>query len=257
MTHAHAHRGSGRRGIAKVAALGTLVAGALAVAAYVGLGGLGSTADAAGLAAEPGPSPVALEITLAASGLSPRALAAAGATAAQTAAALDAAKGAIASVQGGLPALEQSASAAARRVDRLEALARSGTATAQDLAELSSARAERVRAAQARDAALESVFAAAAAELPPEAAAVLRRVRGAHDLPVAHRAAERTEADAVRLRAALAQARIAGARGEAVPDDARRVIEPAEALPAATAARQRLLEGQAAVTQAWNTAVGR
>ncbi len=77
MTDSLANQGRGRRGVVRVAALGTLAVGAAAVATYVALGGLGSTAGAAALASEPGPSPVALEITLAASGLSPRALAAA------------------------------------------------------------------------------------------------------------------------------------------------------------------------------------
>ncbi len=189
-------------------------------------------------------------------GLDPKALAVANVPAGQIRALVGGAADSI--VQNSL-AMEQAELALSRgrtSVERLERSVRGGTASADDLRALATAR-DALAAAQGQVGEfVAGVFTAATAGLSPEARAALqgvKRNRG-RGVPMEFTLADRTDAQWVALRDALSARAIAQREGRQIPDAANALVSAATT-PASTAAADRLRTALPAIQAAWEQAV--
>lgn len=239
---------------------------AVAIQAVIGLVALAGTATVAVLLAHqpqsppppppaPLPSPAQVAVILYSAGLAPEPLAAAGVTAPQTTDALLRIRDQLPQLASQFDAAQDAYSAASIEHDRLERLVRSGAGSPQDAAALESARTQLQSAAAQRDAAIQAFV--QTADLGPEITARLAalRDRRGEELPTHYRAAERTDADWLALRHALAAADIHTRLGEDVPQPDRAVILANDSLSAVANAYASLQANGPAVNQAWSQAV--
>lgn len=157
-----------------------------------------------------------------------------------------------------LQAAREEAAAAKTRFELLLRRVRGASGTPADVAALSAARAE-LRAADARlRAALDACFAAGTAGLEPSQVLTLRRIRANQgwEIPVQHLVVDRTEAEWVALREALANERISQAFGEAADEESHRRVLQSSGSPAVAAASVGLSSNLTAMQEAWREAFG-
>lgn len=195
---------------------------------------------------------------LARTGLTPEHLAAAGLSAQQTAGLVAAAEDHLAEAIVGLRSDDSALASAQADHDRLLDLVQSGRGSADDAADLVTARSTLAAARAAVDAELAGLLAAATEGLgqAQTAALAVLRTNAGRPVPVKYRVVERTDAEWVELRDALAHSRISQRRGEEVCDEAGNCILSADSAPAVAAAGTNLDSNLAAVTAAWDTGVG-
>ena len=205
--------------------------------------------------AQSGPTGAELGTCLHRVGLGPEALAAAGASAGQTTALVEAARGYLIDHQGDLDLAD---AAAKRERDRLERLVRSGTGTGDDVTALAQARVLLANARAQRAAKLGALLDAATAGLSGQRRAALDSfsANAPWKQPIEFLAVDRDQQEWVALREALANERIAAKRQEAPDAGAQALLQQLRADPAVSAARANLDANLLAVTAAWELAVG-
>lgn len=217
-----------------------------------GLGGGGG-----GTEPEPPPPPVNTEFAgvLLRAGLGADALAAAGVTGDEIAALVAACEGAHSGAR--LASLDEAFMSAKRAHDTLRRTVQSGKGTAQDVRNLRAAEGTLAEATAARDGYLTNLRTAAKARLAPGKAALLERVctnQGWH-LPVRYLVKDRSEAEWVALRDALAAKEIAERDPEETfENSAQSVLARIDAEAEVAAAKIAHETRIAAVQTAWNTA---
>ncbi len=240
----------------------------LAVAIPLSLRITRAAASAAALdpeAAQQGPGsgggaiqPASLGVVLHRTGLTPEAQAAAGLGGAGTMSVGSAAQQANAALLTSLRELDQAVGQARHARDAAERKIQSGKASAGEVAAFPGLEQAFASASAARDTAVDGLFASAAAGLSPTQRATLAAIRAnAHwKLPTEFLVVERTEAEWVELRAALANERIA-ARNEVAPNpQCQALLGTARANPAVAAAKTALDANLASVKQSWDTVTG-
>lgn len=251
--------GSSRRG-----GIAAVVVAAAAVVAIGGFGVLSTTSYLSSKLAKPAKrvllSPTAAEYksALARAGLDPLALTAAGVSAQATATVVGAAKTELATRIDALREADSAYLTAKKQVDELERAVTGGASSQLDA--LATARAQLATAGTSRQAVLDGLYAVGKAALGESQAAALDSIRagraGRWGLPLQYLAATRSEPEAVALRNALANVRIAGQLGRE-PDSAEaQLVSTASAVGAVAAAKTALDSSLTAVTAAWNTAIG-
>ena len=198
-----------------------------------------------------------LAVALSRTGLSAESLAAAGATAVQTTALVDDARSYLTLHVQEVRDTEQALADAKFESDRLERKIQAGLGTQEDLAAYATAKAAAAAALAARDAELADFYTAAAEDLSATPKAVLSKLKGntVWDVLPQYRAADRTQAEWVALRDALANKRIAEAAGGTPDEGCTQLLATADADPAVSAAKANLDSKLAEVTTAWNAAV--
>lgn len=110
----------------------------------------------------------------------------------------------------------------------------------------------------AQDAQLTAAFEAAAAVLPNEAAARLRMIRGNQrwSVPAAYKVVERTDAQWVALRQALASRRINTERGHSVPGAVTSLLSSVESDGAVSTALTATMNNVGPVRAIWYSTFG-
>lgn len=146
---------------------------------------------------------------------------------------------------------------AQKSLDELERKIRAGTATLQEKQQHPASAATASTARAARDAVLDQLFTAAVTDLSSGEKAMLAQARAnsAWNLPVEYRVAEKSEAQYVTLRAALADVRIAAKLGEDPRPESLQAISAANAV-AATAAATTNLNNLTSIKEAWEFKIG-
>jgi hypothetical protein len=152
---------------------------------------------------------------------------------------------------------DAAAGAARADVRRLERRVRSGQGTAQDLASLESARATRLAAEAAREAALTAMFAAATTSLTQAERQLLSTMRAnsAWALPLEFLAISQNEAERVHLRECLANEKIAARNGEPPDAGAQAYLVHVRGELAVATAKANLDTNLPIVETAWEAAV--
>jgi hypothetical protein len=205
-----------------------------------------------------GPGRSEVMATMAQLGLDPEALAASGVTADQVPQLVADLRTAMAGAETGLIAADGACVKAQQSQSALEEDVRAGRGGAQALSSLKSARAAAAAAVSARDTLLESEFVAATASLGNAQTTALRAIRRNRlwQLPMEYAAVDRTEAQWVALKDALAGERIAAARGTSPSGAAHDLFTSASNDNAVSTARSRLQASGPAVKNAWIDALG-
>jgi len=243
---------AGVSGVLVVAAIGLLLAGFVITQRPMAM-------------ADPEPTPpTRIEVATALSrvGISPLTLAAAGVSE-ENVALIVADVGAYLNDHDGCPAIEDAAFGTARaNRDRLRALARAGTATTQDLEAVTSAEATLSSAEAALVARLEAIWDLAALRLTTEQATLIARLeavpagfRGA-SIPIELGAAERSDAQWMALREALAAERLATQDGVALEQSLASLLSAARAESAVATAALNITGMLAEIETEWDEALG-
>jgi hypothetical protein len=188
-------------------------------------------------------------------GLDPASLTAAGVTAQEIPSVLSDAREYLDEHMGTLRSAESSATAQAQIITRITRAVQAGTASQEDVTALAAAKSDYATASAQR----ESIFAAlrtAALEGVNEAkrtgVATLTAARDS-ELPIQYRMADRSTAESVALRDALANVRIANKLGTEPDSESAVIVNTANAHPAVAAATARM-SGVDAVAVAWKAA---
>ncbi|MCC6244765.1 MAG: hypothetical protein IT353_18105 [Gemmatimonadaceae bacterium] len=203
------------------------------------------------------PSPLALALAMSQSGFGANELAAAGASAGSVEGTVSAARTALIQGQIDFAQLGLDVAAARQSAERLEATVQAGNGSQETLASLSSARAALASAESRLATARGTVRTAIASVLPQSTAAKIDTISATGtDLPIKYRVTGRTEAQAVALREALANQRIAAARGEPGLDACRQLVASAGSDAAVANADVAMATNGAEITTAWKQAVG-
>jgi hypothetical protein len=191
-------------------------------------------------------------------GLDPDALAASGVTSDQVPPLFTDLGTAMASAETGLIAADAACMSSQQSQTSLENDVRAGKRGAETLASLQSAKTAAAAAISARDTLLESEFVAATASLNEGQIATLRAIRrNRHWLtPMEYAVVDRTEAQWVALKDALAGEQIAAARGVSPSGAAHDLMMSASSVDAVSTAKTRLQTNGAAVKNAWMDALG-
>ncbi len=205
------------------------------------------------------PAPTPLEITAALHrvNLDVHALTAAGLSANAVTALVDDAQAHLVAHSSSLPLADVAFNEARAECDRLERLIQSGLHTENDPAAFTAAGAAFTQAQTDRQEVLNDLIAAATADLTVETKALLATIRGNSDWepPVAYRVIERTQAQWVQLREALAQERIALANDEPLEPQTAAYLADIRANPAVANALANLQTNLAPNSNAWNNAL--
>lgn len=193
-------------------------------------------------------------------GLDPVALAAAGLTAPAVHAVVEAALEEASSQAATLAAADEAARGARQTVDRLARIVQSGTASQEQIAQLSSARSMLAAAHANQHAALDAVFAAGAAQMGEGQRRIATAIRTNRSwgLPIHQLAAspnEMTEAQWVMLRDAISCKSACTRLGEEVPSDVTAAVASAESVTDVASAKSSHQAGVATVAAAWEQAV--
>jgi hypothetical protein len=199
-----------------------------------------------------------LRVALLRCGLGAEALAAAGCTAQETSALVDAFSEAMASQPGVLNQKDEAFASARVTKEELERKVASGLATPEQVTALATAKSALASAETARAQVLDGLFEDATAHLSAAKIATLSMLRtnAAHDLPVEFLVKERSEAEWVAIRKALNNERICAKYGDE-PDPAKQqALAGWKADGAVAAAKSASMTGLAGVQEAWNAATG-
>ncbi|MEW6747138.1 MAG: hypothetical protein AB1486_30755 [Planctomycetota bacterium] len=202
-----------------------------------------------------GPS---LESMLYRVGLSPEELTAAGVSEAAVGAVVAGVGGYLLDHPTALAQADQDCFSAKNDADRLGALVRSGLASPSEVTACSQALADLASAESARQAVLDALFAAGTAELSSTQQQTLARLRvngAAWELPLEFLVVTRAEAEWVRLRAALANERIAAKNYEDPDAGDQAYLSSRRAEDAVAAAITGLETNLAGVRAAWEDAI--
>lgn len=218
-----------------------------------------ATAPEASLQGQGGGGPsVSLGVVLHRTGLTPEALAAAGVGGAGTMSIGGAAQLANAALVTSLRELDHAVGQARNARDAAERKIQSGKASPEEVAAFPGLEQAFASASAARDTAVNGLFAAATEGLNSTQRATLTAIRAnAHwKLPTEFLVVERTEAEWVELRAALANERIAARNEETPNQQCQALLGTARANSAVAAAKTALDANLATVKQSWNTVTG-
>jgi hypothetical protein len=201
---------------------------------------------------------VSLGVVMHRTGLTPEALAAAGLGEASTMSVGGAAQLANTGLVTSLRDLDHAVGQARNARDAAERKIQSGKASPEEVAAFPGLEQAFATASAARDTAVNGLFAAATEGLNSTQRATLTAIRAnAHwKLPTEFLVVERTEAEWVELRAALANERIAARNEEAPNQQCQALLGTARANPAVAAAKTALDTNLATVKQSWNTVTG-
>ena len=205
-----------------------------------------------------GLAPPDFQTTLARIGLDARSLTAAGVAPSAVLPALQAAADQLNGTPGSLAQADHTWAAARVALETVQRQIQSGLASQEMIASLSELRAQLQVASTQRNAKLEACFAAATTGMSPAQRATLTLMRNHSDREVPHEylVSQRSDADWVRLRDALANERIATDLPGSMDDDSQSYLASVRAEPAIAGARSSLSTNTASVLSAWNTAVG-
>jgi hypothetical protein len=206
--------------------------------------------------------PADFKVKLIRSGLGADALAAAGVPAASVTAVLQAAADELNAHPSTLPAADTSYTAARVESDRLRALIQSGQASQEQIASYQTQMANLAAASGQRATALDAVFAAATANLTAPQRTALTQIRAnravdhSKDFPIEFLVVERSEAQWIALRDALANEKQAIKYPDTLNEVAQSRLATARSDQSVAAARTSLVSNLATVTASWNTASG-
>jgi hypothetical protein len=190
-------------------------------------------------------------------GVEPEALAAGGVSSTRVAGLFSRARDHLGEHEGIIGSADEELGAASAALTALEDKVRAGQSAPQDLAALAAARARVQTARTSRDALLASASAAVSTDLTEPQVATIQAVAGnrAWNLPVKYLVLNRSEAQWVSLRDALASQRINAARGREIEPAASLIVAQADAEPAVAAAASQMQSNGAAVGTAWAEAL--
>ena len=201
---------------------------------------------------------VSLGVVMHRTGLTPEALAAAGLGEAGTMSVGGAAQQANTGLVTSLRELDHAVGQARKARDAAERKIQSGKASPEGIAAFPGLKQAFATASAARDTAVNGLFAAATESLNSTQRATLTAIRAnAHwKLPTEFLVVERTEAEWVELRAALANERIAARNEETPNQQCQALLGTARANSAVAAAKTALDTNLAVVKQSWDTVTG-
>lgn len=239
----------------------TVVAAVIALAACVVVGitaypGRASSIAPTRVSLRSEPTTNSLRLALSMSGLSPKALAAAGITAEQVPALVARTSDYLAHDGQGLNDRLAATRALRTTVGKLESKVRSGLASAEEIASLDAKHAELAAAEQAVHSLVTGFTQAGTTGVNGGTVQTLQNFAAnrRHELPIEYLAVQRENAVWNQLRDALANVRVAARTGVEPDPRCKTVVETANADPAVASAKQGLANLQA-VEAAWNTAV--
>lgn len=140
---------------------------------------------------------------------------------------------------------------------RLKRLIRAGGATSEQIAAYQTAKSQYAKAGALRNAELDTLFAAATADLGADRRGTLAALRAnaAWDLPIEYLVVERTEAQWVALRDCLANERTAAKVGEDPDPAAQAALAQVRSNPLVAAAKMNRDATLAVLTAAWEDAM--
>ena len=206
--------------------------------------------------------PADFKVKLTRAGLDPAALAASGVAPGGVSAVLQAAADELNAHPGTLPTADASYAAARIESDRLRTQIQSGQASQEEIGSYQTQMANLSSATSARASALDAVFAAATASLTAPQRAALTQIRAnravdhSRDFPIEFLVIERTEAQWVALRDALANEKLAIKYPDLLSEAAQSSLATWRSEPSVAAARTSFVANLTAVTASWNTAAG-
>lgn len=199
------------------------------------------------------PEPADLKLVLYRAGLKPEFLAAAGVSPSQVRTVVANMRTHLSTAMPRIEQADSSYAAAKRQVDQLRRLVRQGKATSEQVSDLATAKSALDTATSQRDALIEAAFDAAAESLGTETVALLSIVRANDrkwDLPTPFLTVNRTEAEWLNIRDALANQRISEDLGTEPNPDLQTLLGQANANATVAAATQRL-QNLNEITTAW------
>ena len=195
--------------------------------------------------------------TLLRAGLAPNALAAAGVQASKMTDIVEDVEAYLDANSTTLSSADADYVAAKKEVDRLRRLVRSGSAGAQDISDLATAKQDQSAATSDRDSALDALFAAGTANLTAGAVSTLSTIRTNRgwSLPIEFLAKERGEQAWIDLRDALINEKVNQQEGIAVETGCAQLLLAERADADVSAAKTAFDTNIAAVTSSWDSAV--
>lgn len=198
-----------------------------------------------------------LEDALLRVGLDGEAMAAAGLTTAQVDLAVEGVDDYLVANPDELSDADADYASARAEADRLRRLVRAGTASAQDVTDLATAESELATAITDRDAALDALCQAGLDELPTAEADLLETIclNRSWGLPTEFLVKDRTEAQWVALREALADERISDEYGESPASASSTLLSTERADADVAAAKTDLDTNLTSIQSAWDSAV--
>ena len=204
------------------------------------------------------PIPQDFKVGLVRAGLDARALAAAGVPSQSVLAALQAAADVMNASPGALDSLDDAYGAARAASDARERKIQSGLATQEEVSGYAALKSARDSAAAATQTALDGIFNAAAATLTSNQRVLLTTIRAnrAWGFDPEYLTVNRSEADWVRLRDALAHERIANQLPGTLNESAQTFLSGVRAEGSTAAAISAVSNSLSGITSAWNTAAG-
>ena len=200
------------------------------------------------------PTAADLEVALLRSGLSPEALTAAGLSGANATTVVSDLITYMTNNPGVLDSADSSYSSAKVAADQLKWTIQSGLATAQDLTDYTTAKANLASATTTRDGVISDFFTEGIVNLSQAQKDKLSTIVGNDywDRPTEFLTVTNTEADWVELRNCLAHERIAAANGEAIDAGVQTILNGYRGNATVSAAKASLDSNLATVTSAWN-----
>jgi hypothetical protein len=202
-------------------------------------------------------TPAEVKVALHRCGLNPRALAAAGVSAAATTTLVDNARQYLTDHPDDIGDADRGFLSAQAALDQLTRKVQSGQAGADDLTAYAATQQALAARASSRDAAINAVLTAAVANLSDGQQSLLSTIRAnaSWNLPLQYLVSTRTDAQWVELREALTNDRQAAAQRVAPDPRGRQTLIDANSLPATSTAVQNLADHLTDVTSAFNAAV--
>jgi hypothetical protein len=204
------------------------------------------------------PLPTDFEVKVLAAGLSPRTLAAAGVGQGSILATLQAAADQMNAAPIALDIAEETRSAARVTADALAQKIQSGKASQEEIASYPAAKSALESAEAACLSVIDGYFTAATANLTSNQRAALVTIRAnkAWSFPEEYLVVNRSEADWIALRDALANERIAVDLPDTLSQSCQALLATVRADPAVSFARTSIQTSLTQITSAWNTAAG-
>jgi hypothetical protein len=204
------------------------------------------------------PLPTDFQSKLIMASLDPRSLAAAGVAQQSVLSTLQAAADRMNAAPSALEISETSGAAARVAADALARKIQSGKASQEEIASYPAAKTAFESAVAARQSVLDGYFSDAIASLSVNQRVALANIREnkSWELPVEYLVVNRSEADWIALRDALANERIAVDLPETLSESAQALLTTVRADQTVAAARTNIQSALPAITSAWNTAAG-
>jgi len=204
------------------------------------------------------PKPGDLQVALIRAGLDADSLAASGLSAEQTTDAVGAFALAMAAEPGRLAEADASYSVARVQTDQLRRKVRSGLGSDQDVSDLAQAKAALEAAESAREATLKDWFFAGTASLSDAQSATLAMIRSNRHwkLPIELLTVERSEAEWVSVRKALANERICAKYSDPADPACQTALSDWRSAPACASAKASCDANATAIMSAWSSATG-